>query len=137
MSDSSRRRLPQWSWVLAALFFPSGVFVAYGCARLISWSRAILLALTSYGSLAGFVQLMVRLEQDGASDVGKSIAILGGVTMLAGWGWLLYCIGQRVEYWSPTVHRGWCRAGWVAVVLICLASAVVGLQFVAHRLRGS
>jgi hypothetical protein len=123
--------------VLAMLFFPSGLFVAYGSARLLSWARAIMLAILSYGCLIGFVQIMVHLERGGASGVVPGAAILVGVMMFCGWGFLLYRIGQRVRYWSPTALRGWRRAGWVAVVVLCLACINVVLQFFVARLHTS
>jgi hypothetical protein len=132
MNTPSPRPLPQWSWVLATLFFPSGLFVAYGCARLLSWARAIPLTLLSYGCVIGFVLLMSRLDQGGASGSVRSLALLGGVTMFSAWGILLYRIGLRVGYWSPTVQRSWRRAGWIAVLVLGLAAASVGLQVAAR-----
>ncbi|HTH46159.1 MAG TPA: hypothetical protein VMB21_01480, partial [Candidatus Limnocylindria bacterium] len=63
MNASTPRPLPAWAWVLAALFFPSGVFVAFGSARLLSWPKAVAGALLSYGCVVGFVRLMVHGEQ--------------------------------------------------------------------------
>lgn len=137
MNDQSPRHLPQWSWVVAVLFFPSGLFLAYGSAKLLSWWRAVLLALLSYGCLVGFVQLMVHLERRGASGLVHSIAILGGLAMLGGWGFVLYRIGQCAEYWSPTAQRVWRRAGWFAVAVLCIACVGVGFQFIGDRLHGS
>ena len=137
MNDQSPRPLPQWSWVLATLFFPSGLFVAFGSARLLSWWRAVLLAVLSYGCIIGFAQLMVHLERGGASGLVHSTAVLGDVMMFCAWGFLLYRIGQRVGYWSPKVQRGWRRAGWFAVVVLCLDCVSVGLQFVVARLNSS
>ena len=137
MNDPSPRRLPQWSWVLAVLFFPSGMFVAYGSARLLSWSRAVLFALVSYGCVICFVQLMIYLENHSASSVVHSIAIFAGITMFCGWGFLLYRIGQRATYWSPTVQRGWRRAGWFAVAVLCFACISVVIQLILTRLHSS
>ena len=125
------------AWLLATLFFPSGVFVAYGSARLLSWSRAVLLALFSYGCLIGFVQLMVHFERSEASDMIRSAAILGGVTMFCGWGCVLYRIGQRAGYWSRAVQRGWRRACWFAVAVLALGVASILVQIVVARLHSS
>jgi hypothetical protein len=132
MNVLSPRPLPQWGWVLATLFFPSGLFVAYGCARLLSWARAIPLALLSYGCVGGFVVLMSRLDQLGASGLARSLALLGGVAIFSAWGFVLHGIGQRVGYWSTSVQRGWRRAGWFAVFILGLAGISVGLQVVAR-----
>jgi uncharacterized membrane protein len=135
MADLSPRPLPQWGWVLAVLFFPSGVFVAFGAARLLTWTRAILFALLSYGCIIGFVQFMMLLERNGASSVMHSVAILVGMVVFCAWAFFIFRIGQRAEYWSQVVQRGWRRAGWFAVVVLCLACLSLGLQFIVAQLH--
>lgn len=132
MNAPSPRPLPQWGWVLATLFFPSGLFVAYGYARLLSWARAVPMALLSYGCVVGFVLLMRRLDQLGASGLARSLALLGGAVVFSTWGIVLHGIGRRVGYWSPSVQGGWRRAGWFAVFLLGLAGVSVGLQVLAR-----
>ena len=128
------RRLPQWGWLLAALFFPSGVFIAYGTARLLSWTRAVTLAVLSYGCVVGFVGLMMIVERFHAGSVVHSIALLGGFLVFYGWGTLLYRIGLNAGYWSPEVQRGWRRAGWFTTFVLVLAVLNVGLQFLGARI---
>ena len=119
------------------MFFPCGLFVAYGRARLLSWRRAALLAVLSYVCIIGFVQLMAQLDRDGSSGWVHSTAILGGVTMYCGLGFLLYRIGHHVGYWSPTAQGIWQRAGWLGSIVFCLACVSVGLQFIVARISGS
>ena len=129
---SAPRRLSQWGWLLAVLFFPSGVFLAFGSARLLPWTRAVTLALLSYGCVVGFVGLMMVLERIHAGALAHSAALLGGMTLFFGWGLLLQRIGQGAGYWSLEVERGWRRAGWFAAAVLVLA-----VLNVAHQILGS
>ena len=135
MNNQSPRHLPQWTWVLGWLFFPTGLFVVYGSARLLSWRRATLFAALSYGCIIGFAWLMMRLEHGGATVLVRSVAALGGVAMLCGWDFSLHRIGRRAAYWSPAVQRGWRRAAWFAAALLCLGCVNVALAFVLSRLH--
>ena len=93
-------------------------------------------ALLSYGCVVAFAQLMAHWEQTGANPLVSSVTLLCGMIIFVAWGWVLHFIGRRAGYWSPTVQRGWKRAGWFAVALLCLGSAGVVLQLVA-RSRGA
>ena len=120
--------MPTWGWALAALFFPSGVFVAFGVARLLSWPKAIAGALFSYACVVGFVHLMVYAEKVG--DAFWPVLILfGGVLAFWFWGRLLHSIGQRAEYWSATAQRAWMCAFWFAVAALGLIATGTVLWF--------
>jgi hypothetical protein len=137
MDTESLRPLPRWSWILACLFFPVGFFVAYGAAGLLRWPKASTLAVVSYGSLIAFGFLMQFLDHSGASMVIRSLATIGGLTLLCGWGFLLYRTGKEHDYWSAQAHRFWKGFGWFAIVLLginCLATAAL---LVITLLRGS
>jgi hypothetical protein len=86
-----------------------------------------ILCLTPF-PIVGFARLMGLLESTGASGLVRSVALAGGVLMILGWGFLLYRIGENASYWTPAVHRGWRRAGWFAVVVLCLNCANIVLQ---------
>jgi len=136
MNEQTSRQLPQWGWVLAAVFFPSGVFIAFGVARILSWSRAILFALLSYGCIIGFVQFMRHLEHGGTNYMAKAVAVPSGIAIIVIWGFVLYRIGQQANYWSSVAQRGWRLAGWFAVAVLCLACARVSIEFVVALRHG-
>ena len=122
------RPLPKWAWVLAVLFFPVGMFVAYGSARLLSWWRSVVLAVLSQACIIGFGQAMIQLEHRNSSEVARAALLSGGVLMLSAWGFALYRIGQSAAYWSPAVQRGWRRAGWFALAVFLLSLVTLLLQ---------
>ena len=129
MNAAEFRPLPRWGWVLAVLFFPCGLFVAFGYARLLPWSKAAVGALLSYGCVVGGVRLMVHGETAGASPLLRSLTPLGGVLVFSLWGWVLYAVGQRAGFWSPVARSAWSKARWFALALLALAAAGVALQF--------
>lgn len=130
MSDQTPRPIPKWAWVIGVLFFPSGMFVAYGSARLLSWGRSILLAAISYLCIIGFVRTMVYVEHGGWSELVGSVVLSGGVLMFCAWGFALYRIGQAAAYWSPSGQRGWRRAGWCGVAAFSLSLISILVQAV-------
>jgi len=129
--DEAPRTLSPLAWALAVLFFPTGVFIALGSARLLSWPRSIAWALLSYGSVIGFVGLMHTLERSGAREAVRTMALTGGMLMIFAWALMIYRIGRRASYWSPAVLRGWRRAGWFAVAAMALGAVNATL----HLLR--
>lgn len=130
MSDRATRPIPGWAWVLAALFFPSGLFLAYGYARLLSWPRSILLALLSYGCIIGFARTMGYLEQTHASEFLRAAALSAGIFMLCAWGFVLFRIGQAAAYWSESGRRAWRYASWFGGSMFVLSTiTMVGRIF--------
>ncbi len=128
MDTQSLRPLPQWSWILACLFFPVGFFVAYGAAGLLRWPKAIALAVVSYASLIAFVFLMHFLERSGANLVIQNLGLIGGLTLYCSWGFWLYRTGKEHDYWSAQAQRFWKGFGWFAVFLLglnCVATSVL------------
>jgi hypothetical protein len=115
------------------LFLPWGVFLAYGCARLLSWPRSIALALLSLGGTIAFAWFMGYLESTHASETVRSDANTAGIEMCLFWGWVLYRIGRKKSYWSPKAQRGWRIAGWVSVAFLFLSI----LKFILSRLNAS
>jgi hypothetical protein len=78
---------------------------------------------------------MSLVESNGASELARSVALTAGVLVFCGWGFLLYHIGKNASYWTPAVHRGWRRAGWFAVVVLCLSVAGIPLQVAISLLK--
>ncbi|GEP43938.1 hypothetical protein [Brevifollis gellanilyticus] len=116
------RPLPQWAWMLSVLVFPASVFLAFGAARLLSWSRALVLAVVSGVSSIGFVQLMVYLESHDVSWWITGLTNLAGFVMYLGWGFLIYRIGLRHGLWTPTARKLWRAIGWGMVGMIMLSA---------------
>jgi len=56
-TDDTLLPLPRWAWVLAALLFPAGVFVALSAARVLTWRAGVALAVASYAALVAAVLL--------------------------------------------------------------------------------
>lgn len=131
MNAPQPRPLPTWGWVLAVLFFPSGLFVAFGSARLLSWPKAIAGALISYGCVVGLVRLMVYAERVGG-EFWSGLILFGGVLVFWFWGGLLHEIGKRAKYWSPTAQRAWMCAFWFAVAALGLIAIGMVLWFNAR-----
>jgi hypothetical protein len=131
MNDQAPRRLPKWTWVLAAILFPPGVFVAYGSAGLLPWWPSILLAALSYACVFGFVEAM-RFPM---SRVAHSAALLTGVLVFWGWGYALYRIGKAKAYWSTVGQRVWRRGGWFALAIVLLSVVGLILEGIASLLK--
>jgi len=116
------------------LIFPSGVFIALGCARLLSWTRSITLAVLSFACLIGFGMLMAGLESRGASALSRTFAVDAGMLMLFTWSFVIYRIGKNASYWSPTVLRAWRRASWFGIAVLCLIIVGLALEIALARM---
>ncbi len=124
------KRLPLWSWIVAALFFPSGFFLAYGYARLLRWRQAAFFAAFSYAGLIVFVSMMQELERNQGGEFFQSILSLVFVGVLSAWGKFLHLIGERANYWSTAAQKMWRRASWFGIFLAALAALSVLVQIV-------
>ena len=121
VTDCTPRSLPKWAWIMALLLYPTGMFVAYGSARLLSWRRSVSLAVLSWACVFGFVQLMIYLEFTGAGYLARSVALSVGALMVSAWGKVLFRIGEAASYWSPVARRCWRCAGWLAAAVVLLS----------------
>lgn len=115
------KRLPAWAWCLTLIGFPSSVFVAYGFARILTWRRSIAFALLSAGCSTAYVTIMIQMEGVvPETDVGRMIIEDAMCLSTMGWCLLLYYLGKDVSYWTPALLRGWRRAKWLGIAMICL-----------------
>lgn len=121
------RPIPAWGWILSVLTLPFGLFMALGWARLIPWNRAILLAVSSTVAQVYWIGSMGRLEQGGAPMSTRTLFLLFGLLMIGSWGWLVFRIGRKADYWSPKVLQGWKRGGAFGLVVLLVAVAEVVL----------
>ena len=131
MDANSPRPLPLWGWILAVATLPFGLFIAVGWARLIPWHRAMLLSVSSTVAQLYWLSTMGRLEQAGAPMSTKSVYLVMGLVLILSWGWLVFRIGRKADYWSPRVLQGWKRGGAFGLVVLVVAVA----EAVALRLR--
>ncbi len=149
------RPLPKWAWIVAVLLFPTGIFVAFGASRLLSWPRSIALAVLSYvtsftlfGKLIEkqtpsldfqelFQQLLQSTELASIMDLGAKIfpLLAGQLLVVAFWGYVQYRIGERAAFWPPLACKLWRRSVWVfaglfvaLLVLAALTKAATHLQ---------
>jgi hypothetical protein len=104
--------------MLAVVTFPAGMFIGLGCAKVLSWPRAILLAVLSFGSLMGFVRLMVYSQKAEASSFAEFEANVGGIAMLSLWGMAIFLIGRRKGYWTRF-------GGFIWTAVACILSAYI------------
>jgi hypothetical protein len=130
MKNQEPRQIPRWAWVLAVLLFPPGVFVAFGCARLLSWWRSVLFAVLSYASLEGFLRTLLYLEDRGVPEAVRLAVVLGGHLLFSAWGFALYRIGAAARYWSPAAQKRWRGAGWFAVAVFAFGLLGLALLFI-------
>lgn len=121
------RRVGWGYWFAGIVLFPWGVFLVLGMARLLSWTRSVLLAMTSLATGMIFVEIMADLDNSHASELSHALALAGGTMMYCGWGYLMYEIGQKVEYWSPRVLRGWRWAAWLAIFVLSLNAVTIAM----------
>jgi hypothetical protein len=131
------RPLPLLVWMLSIVFLPYGVFIAYGFARLLSWTWSISLSALSAFSIFLFVQVESHLQEIHADPFTRYNANSAAMVMLMTWVYVLYRIGKRVGYWSPATLRGWRIAGWFAVAMIGYGVAATAFMFVLSRLMPS
>jgi hypothetical protein len=100
--------LPVWGWILAALFYPMGPFIALASARLLKWPTAIFLAIAAYAATAGIAFTMSRL---GEGSIIQTAFLVGAIIILLGAGILQFWVGARANYWSQTAKRLWTILG--------------------------
>jgi hypothetical protein len=137
MSDSASerpagpRRVALPFWILGILYFPWGIFLVLGMARLLSWTRCVLLTLTSFASALVGVQIIFDLKNTHASDLSLSLASAAGVVMYFGWGNIIYEIGQKAEYWSPRAQWSWRCASWIGIFFLSFCAVTVALVILA------
>lgn len=117
--------------MLGALFFPAGIFLVMGRARLLTWPRAAMFAAAAFLSNALFVQIWTDLDLSRASEVSRALAMTGGIVMYCAWGHTTYQIGQRVDYWSPGSLRGWRVVGWFALFMLSMSVLDIVLAILA------
>ena len=137
MGGRNLRTLPKWAWFLAVMFFPPGIFIAFGATRLLSWAKSVLLAILSYVSMAGFAALMGALEERQAGPLPRSAALGFGLLVFTAWGRCLYRIGDKASYWSPSARKNWRHAGWLVVALLGLQLLSVVLILVILYLQNN
>jgi len=110
--NTEHRQLHPLAWVMAALFFPMGTFLALGFGRVLLWRRAIILAIISALLLVGVVAGMAHYEEE---SIQQSFTLFCGMVgyYLAGRG--QYYLGNRASYWTDAGRRIWRIFGILAL----------------------
>jgi hypothetical protein len=128
----SQRRIPVWGWILGALFFPPGIFIVLAVARVLTWWRAIVLALLAYGLLLIMVHGMAI--HDEAPYPHHLYMSLGFLLYVIAVGQLQYAIGQKRGLWSNQARRIWKIFGYVAVIFFAMQAALISVTILLCRL---
>jgi hypothetical protein len=116
--------LPQWGWLVAYLFFPIGPFIALAAAKLLSWPKAIVLAVISYGTGAAMVLLLIYLQNSPNFQGRQFVSALVPISLFLGWGIVIYRIGRAADYWCPRTRRICLILLWIAVSLLLVDLAL-------------
>jgi hypothetical protein len=119
------RPLPAWGWITAALFYPSGLFLAYGHAGLLRWRKALFFTAFSYAALVLFVSFIATMERTEDGHLFQSILMLVFAGSLLAWGKFLHGIGTQVNYWSRDAQQVWRWAKWSGISLLGLSALSV------------
>jgi hypothetical protein len=122
-------------WLLAALFFPMGTFLALAGARVLQWHRAIIYAFLSAIPMAAFTWLfllyMNQLDVAGALIQGAlSVALLLYCFLV---GWLQYRLGQRAAAWTVKARKIWKGAFITGIVLLILTPFTTALSIIMMK----
>jgi len=118
-ADDTWRTLPRRVWVLAALLFPAGVFVALSAARVLAWRAGIALAVASYAALVAAMLLFMPCLHATDPTTSNSAALVLFL-LLAGTGLWQFRIGRARGYWSTQAVRIWKIIGVVAITLVAV-----------------
>jgi len=143
VAAAGTKRLPSWGWCLTLIGFPASVFVAFGFARVLKWQKSIALAVICLASIAGFAALMIHLQENQGKDDPVDLTMMfandAGVLMIMAWCYLIYRLGNKASYWTPSLLRSWRRAKWLAIALICLVfvsiTGVLALKLAVEHMR--
>jgi hypothetical protein len=115
------RPLPVWAWVFASLIFPMGLCIAFGAARLWSWKRSIAWAIAAYGLMMAVMGGAEFVDHSGLkSPLLKLLPGLSFALYWLGWGFCLFMVGKRKNYWTPQARRIWSYFAWVGIGFLCL-----------------
>jgi hypothetical protein len=121
------RTLPPWVWVLGALLFPAGVFLALAAARVLAWRAGVALAVVGHAALvAAVLLLMPYLNATGPTT--STLAALVLFLLLAGTGFWQYRIGRARGYWSTQAVRIWKIIGVVVIALMIIDVLAMGVR---------
>ena len=124
--------LPMWAWLLAALFFPAGHFIALSAAKIHSWKRGIILSITCYATLNAAVPFLM-FQSENATRIVQMLALDVLYVAWIAWGYAAYRIGQKAHYWSAQARRLWRMMAWIgAVMLILSMTSIVVTKFLFH-----
>jgi putative copper export protein len=127
------RRLPGWAWLLAAVTYPAGIFVALAAARVMRWRLAVPLAIASYAFVPLGGMLLERLDRGPGPGPHHLLQLLW-IACIVALGFVQYHIGKRRGYWTDRARRRWKIFGVTAVTLLivdtlALSAYAVDLMF--------
>jgi hypothetical protein len=116
------RPVPLWGWVLAALFFPPGIFIAMAVAGALRWWLASVLAAASYLLMILFLPGLAMTGNTQAPNLMHSYMLLALFLYFAGIGQLQYSIGRKHGLWTPRARRMWWFFGALLLLFIVLSA---------------
>ena len=125
-----RKRIPLWGWVPGVIFFPSGLFLTLGSARVMKWRTAVPLAACAWAVQMAFVKGMALMGD--RFPEGSAYLLLGFWFSTLSVAQLQYAIGAKHGLWSDTARRVWRILGYFGAGI-----AVLGLLTFAMRVIGS
>lgn len=129
---SQNRKIHPMGWLVASLFFPCGIFIAFSYAKLISWTKGILLAIIAYAFTVGFALSMGSVPEESLS---QNILLVVGFVIFIVVGYFQYKIGSKVSYWSDKGKRIWKMFGVLSIVLLVLVLISIPLTIVLKNMN--